>query len=382
MPRVKNENRYRTRRNTSTCLKRAARRTRCAISRVTRSKSYARDSDFLSSSLVPSPRRKRAIHPLPRRNLKYIFLHLFSSKLAASRKLQSHFDVERFLSFLWNAKGERTSAFFLSVKHASATTLVIERARKYAVVLSCNGRGRRLASSSRRVVATARRVSPPPPPPPPSSPSSRQLTFFSAKVASRAWVFRSDDDDGDGDDDDDSNSGSGSDAVIQYGSLHTCQNKRTENERAIGTDSNRPSRILRRRRHVPTRRVDGCREIALIVQRRYNYARIRGDKGRGEKKGERVALPRAQRDTYAASARHRLPADVPDGRCGTRSGGSRRDFSDAQPRPGVLSMPFTLVCIIFTYLYFIFEYNAASLPFHVLLFFQVRSSFSVWFFNA
>lgn len=108
-------------------------------------------------------------------------------------------------------------------------------------------------------------------------------------------------------------------------------------------------------------------------------------KAEGRKKGsERVALPRAQRDTYAASARHRLPADVPDGRCGTRSGGSRRDFSDAQSRPGVLSMPFTLVCIIFTYLYFIVEYNAAlsSLPFYVLLFFQLHSSFSVWFFNA
>lgn len=106
-------------------------------------------------------------------------------------------------------------------------------------------------------------------------------------------------------------------------------------------------------------------------------ANTRGQRPRGEKGRERVALPRAQRDTYAASDRHRLPADVPDGRCGTGSGGSRRDFSDAQPRPGVLSMPFTLVCIIFTYLYFIFEYNAASLPFHVLLFFQVHSSFSV-----
>lgn len=106
--------------------------------------------------------------------------------------------------------------------------------------------------------------------------------FFSAKVASRARVFHSDDD-GDGDDDDDSSSDSGSDAVIQYGSLHTCQNKRTENERAIGTDSNRPSRILRRRRHVPTRHVDGCREIALsssvdTTMREYEATKVEGRK--------------------------------------------------------------------------------------------------------
>lgn len=206
---------------------------------------------------------------------------------------------------------------FFSVKHASATTLVIERARKYAVVLSCNGRGRRLASSSRRVVAAARRVSPPPPPPH-SSPSFCRLTFFSAKVVSRASVFRSDDDDGDDDDDDDSSSGSGSDAVIQYGSLHTCQNKRTENERAIGDgfESFFPDLPTSPARADATRR--RMSRDRTVVQRRYDNMRIRGDKGRREKKreGENNANPSTTR--YVRCER---PPPTGSGTCQTANAG-------------------------------------------------------------
>lgn len=132
------------------------------------------------------------------------------------------------------------------------------------------------------VVADARRVSPPPSLAPPPPPPSCRLTFFSAKVASRAWMFRSDDD-YDDNDDDDSSSG-GSDAVIQYGSLHTCQNKRTENENARSKrNSNRPSWIS------PTSpaRADATRRRAsrdhTVVD---TTTRIRSEyKDQGERKG-------------------------------------------------------------------------------------------------
>lgn len=105
-----------------------------------------------------------------------------------------------------------------------------------------------------------------------------------------------------------------------------------------------------------------------VVQCRYDYIReYEATKAEGEKKGESNATPNTTRYVRRERPPPTGSGDVPDGQCGSRSGGSRRDFSDAQPRSGVLSMPFTLVCITFTYLYFIFEYNATSL--FMLLFF-------------
>lgn len=139
-------------------------------------------------------------------------------------------------------RGERSYVFLFffvfcltlnAFSRASATTLVIERSPK--VRRSTFVHAQRTRTTPRVLVATRRRrrrrVS--------LLLSSCRHTFFSAKVASRARLFRSYDDADDNDDDDDDDSSSGRDAVIQYGSLHTCQNKRTENERA------RSGRILR-----------------------------------------------------------------------------------------------------------------------------------------
>lgn len=143
-----------------------------------------------------------------------------------------------------------------------------------------------------------------------------------------------DDDDVDNNNDDDD--GSSSDAVIQYGSLHTCQNKRTDAVRAERADrggrgGDAPSEIRRRpcrsarigagRADTPTpARADAARRVASRQARRITVVaiRMRARRTRGEEakekerqrknsEGQRGKEPRVH-DTYAASARHRLAA--------------------------------------------------------------------------
>lgn len=95
-----------------------------------------------------------------------------------------------------------------------------------------------------------------------------------------------------------------------------------------------------------------------VVQRRYDNTRIRGDKGRGEKKGERTTLPQALRDTYAASARHRLAAGRARRPMRARSGGAG-ETSVTLNRNRASSRCPSLSFISF--LRIIFKYNAAFL---------------------
>jgi len=129
-----------------------------------------------------------------------------------------------------------------------------------------------------------------------------------------------DDDADDGDDDDDgggnsSSSGSGSDAVIQYGSLHTCQNKRTDARADVcseirntslpissaAADPPTPARAdaARRVRHVES--LSPRHECANDVRQAKERERERRRKKRGEERWLEAA-----HDTYAVSARHRL----------------------------------------------------------------------------
>lgn len=146
-----------------------------------------------------------------------------------------------------------------------------------------------------------------------------------------------------------SSSGGGGDAVIQYGSSHTCQNKRTEREWSAQPSRRATDSVLPgvEPRHVPTLRVASRRRCTSrrksLSSSRTRYDCNTNDVGKaarereiekGQVEGAKNTTPRA-RDTI-----HTPRAPTADCQRGARRQAARRRrrvgeaarLSDAQPR--------------------------------------------------
>jgi len=152
------------------------------------------------------------------------------------------------------------------------------------------------------------------------------FTFSSATVA--VLVRRSSDDDGDRNSSSSSNGSSssssgGSDAVIQYGSPHTCQNKRTERSARPGRAPNSNSPEGRSALSTAPSRVGAAASRNHCERRmiRMTIQNVRSGRERERNGTTKREKERQTHDAYAARARRRLPVDAPGGGRRTKGGG-------------------------------------------------------------